>query len=78
MDKEEAFRLLLFDFLCDCFRSRFLSFITKRLAITHIFYARQIQGKKQSLSRKFHEFSRMGFKNTVGAPKRWDDSLFGR
>jgi hypothetical protein len=35
----------------------------QKLVITHIFYARQFQGRKQNLSREFHEFSRIGFKN---------------
>jgi hypothetical protein len=30
------------------------------LAINHIFYARQFQGRKKNLSREFHEFLRIG------------------
>jgi hypothetical protein len=39
------------------------------LVITHIFYARQFQGKKQNLSREFHEFSRIGSKNSCELAK---------
>ena len=33
------------------------------LVITHIFCARQFQGRKPNLSHEFHEFSPIGFKN---------------